>query len=297
MDQQIENFLISVNITNSGSVHTEQSYRLDLIKFKAFCLQEGIDHFEAVDRTLILNYISYLRRECLLKTSSIARHLSTLRSFYRFLSECGVSMEDPFAHVKAGKKSKKIPEFLYAEEMDQLLDSIPLTTKENIRNRALFEMMYACGLRLSEVKDLKLKDVDMQDQVVRICGKGNKERIVPFHDEAKRILTLYLKEVRGMWCDDTCEELFVNQRGKGLSARGIQYLLDGVVLQSGLHIHVHPHMFRHSFATHLLDNGADLRVVQELLGHVNLSTTQIYTHVTQKKLIDTYNHALSRAKK
>lgn len=297
MDQQIENFLLQISIANTQSEHTQQSYSLDLKKFKEFCLREGIDRFEEVDRNFILNYIAYLRKECLLKTSSIARHLSCLRSFYYFLRECGVMQKDPFVKVSAGKKSQKIPEFLYAEEMDELLDSIPLDTKENIRNRALFELMYACGLRVSEAKDLKLQDVDFHEQMIRVVGKGSKERIVPFHDEAKEILEMYCREVRKYWCSDDVKEVFVNQRGKPLTSRGIQYLLDKVVDESPLRMHVHPHMFRHSFATHLLDNGADLRIVQELLGHKNLSTTQVYTHISQKKIIDTYNHALARAKK
>lgn len=295
MDQQIENFLLQMSLTHSQSEYTQLNYQLDLKKFQNYCLREGINHFEEVDRSFVLNYIAYLRVECGLKTSSIARHLSCLRSFYHFLREIKAMEKDPFVKVSVGKISQKIPEFLYEEEMAALLDSIPLDTPVHLRNRALFELMYASGLRVSEAKDLQLSDVDLEEQILRIRGKGSKERIVPFHDEAKEILEMYLK-VRRMFCDEKVTEVFVNQKGKPLTSRGIQYLLDKVALESGLMMHVHPHMFRHSFATHLLDNGADLRVVQELLGHQNLSTTQIYTHISQKKLIETYNQALTRAK-
>ena len=196
--------------------------------------------------------------------------------------------------VYMGKKEKKIPEFLFYDEMIELLESIPLDTDENIRNRAMFEMMYACGLRVSEVVSLKIDDIDLNDQIVRVVGKGSKERIIPFYDEAKEYLILYLNKVRKKMCTDKERNCFLNLKGQPLTTRGVQYILDKVVLKSGLLLKVHPHMFRHSFATHLLDNGADLRIVQELLGHSNLSTTQIYTHVSKEHLKNTYKKAFPR---
>ena len=158
----------------------------------------------------------------------------------------------------------------------------------------MFEIMYACGLRVSEVANLSINEIDLDDQIIRIVGKRKKERIVPFYDEAKRCLEIYLKNVRPKKATSDNDICFLNHRGEKITSRGIQYILDKVVLKSGLLLKVHPHMFRHSFATHLLDNGADLRIVQELLGHDNLSTTQIYTHVTTKKLKKIYDKAFPR---
>ena len=178
--------------------------------------------------------------------------------------------------------------------MDALLNSIPLDNDEDIRNRAMFEIMYACGLRVSEVVSLRVDDIDLNDHVLRVIGKGSKERIVPFYDEAGDFLKLYLNQVRKKWCDEKERICFLNLKGNPLTTRGVQYILDKVVLKSNLLLKVHPHMFRHSFATHLLDNGADLRVVQELLGHSSLSTTQIYTHVSREHLKNTYEKAFPR---
>ena len=293
MNEWIEKFIEYNSQINTNSEHTKDAYLRDLNKFRDYLDQEGI-LFDDVDREIILNYISYLRLECNLKNSSVARRISSVRSFYRYLGEFYGLSNNPFALVKLGKKEKKIPEFLFYDEMIELLESIPLDTDENIRNRAMFEMMYACGLRVSEVVSLKIDDIDLSDQIVRVVGKGSKERIIPFYDEAKEYLVLYLNKVRKKMCTDKERNCFLNLKGQPLTTRGVQYILDKVVLKSGLLLKVHPHMFRHSFATHLLDNGADLRIVQELLGHSNLSTTQIYTHVSKEHLKNTYKKAFPR---
>lgn len=293
MNEWIEKFIEYISQINTNSIHTKDAYQRDLIKFRDYLEKECI-LFDEVDREIILNYISYLRLECNLKNASVARKISSVRSFYRYLGEFYGLSNNPFALVKLGKKEKKIPEFLFYDEMIELLESISLDNDENIRNRAMFEMMYACGLRVSEVVTLKIDDIDMNDQIIRIIGKGNKERIIPFYDEAKEYLSLYLNQVRKKMCTEKERTCFLNLKGQPLTTRGVQYILDKVVLKSGLLLKVHPHMFRHSFATHLLDNGADLRIVQELLGHSNLSTTQIYTHVSKEHLKNTYKKAFPR---
>lgn len=293
MNEWIDKFLDYIASANTNSEHTRDAYQRDLNHFQTFLEREQISYDQA-DRQIILNYITYLRMECNLKNSSVLRRISTVRSFYRYLSEYHGLDKNPFALIKLGKKEKKIPEFLFYDEMDALLNSISLDNDENIRNRAMFEIMYACGLRVSEVVSLRIDDIDLNEQILRVIGKGSKERIVPFYDEAAEILKLYLKEVRRKWCDEKERICFLNLKGKPLTTRGVQYILDKVVLKSGLLLKVHPHMFRHSFATHLLDNGADLRVVQELLGHSSLSTTQIYTHVSREHLKNTYEKAFPR---
>lgn len=293
MNEWIEKFLTYNSHMNTDSEHTKDAYYRDLMKFQQFLEREGI-RYDEVDRSVILNYISYLRMDCDLKNSSVLRHVSTIRSFYRYLAEYHGFSNNPFALIKLGKKEKKIPEFLFYDEMDALLNSISLDNDEDIRNRAMFEIMYACGLRVSEVCSLKAGDIDLNEQILRVVGKGSKERIVPFYDEAKKYLELYLTKVRKKWCDEKETICFLSLRGKPLTSRGVQYILDKVVMKSGLNMKVHPHMFRHSFATHLLDNGADLRVVQELLGHASLSTTQIYVHVSREHLKKTYEKAFPR---
>lgn len=297
----IERFLNHIDQSNSGSSHTHDAYRRDIEEFADFLNQEGVSGFEAVDRIVVSDYIIFLRNKFTkqgpLKNTSIARKLSSLRSFYTYLNEYVGINNSPFTYIKAPKSAKKIPEFLFYDEVDYLLSSIDVESDDGIRNRALFEMMYACGLRVSEVVELQLDQIDFSEEVLFVTGKGDKQRVVPFYPELTELVQTYLKKVRSKWVFDAKNKhVFVNQRGNALTARGIQYLLNKEVDKSGLSMNVHPHMLRHSFATHLLDNGADLRIVQELLGHSSLSTTQIYVHVTQERLQSTYNKAHPRSR-
>lgn len=302
MMELLERFLNYTNQRNSGSSHTSDAYRRDIEAFITFLESEGIEDFHAVDRIVVSNYIITLRnhttRQGTLKNSSISRKLSSLRSFFSYLNEYVGIANNPFHYIKAPKSGKRIPEFLFYDEVDQLLSNIDTTRDEGLRNRTLFELMYACGLRVSEVVDLQLENIDYDEMLVFITGKGDKQRIVPFYEEIGDYLKAYVSKVRLKWVSDPkVKNVFVSQRGNKLTSRGIQYLLDKEAKKSLLSMNVHPHMLRHSFATHLLDNGADLRIVQELLGHSSLSTTQIYVHITQDKLKKTYNHAHPRAKK
>lgn len=297
----MERFLKHCYQANTGSSHTLDAYRRDLSSYFRFLEKEGYHDLHEPDRNTVMGYIAYLRdrpetgKE--IKATTIARHLSALRSFYRYLNEYGEVSVNPFLYLKAPKKAKRIPEFLFLDEMELFLDSFDEQKDADIRNRAMFELMYACGLRVSEVISLRLDAIDFDHQLVRITGKGDKQRIVPFYDLAKTKLLRYLHEVRVKWMGaDTHEIVFINQRGKPLTSRGVQYLMDAHARKIGMNMHLHPHMFRHSFATHLLDNGADLRVVQELLGHSSLSTTQIYVHVSAGRLQSTYESAHPRAK-
>lgn len=297
MKNQIDSFLKYLSVKQSGSQHTEDAYRRDCLQFLDFMKSENIESFNDVDRNVIYNYITKLRNPdngIPLSDSSIARKISSLRSFFSYMLEFGKVDDTPFTGIKLGKKKRKIPEFLYEEEIFAFLDSMPFDSDVHIRNRALFELMYATGMRVSEVCSLKMSDVDFNQQIITIIGKGNKQRLVAYHDLASDCLKVYLKQVRPKWCGKSHDVIFVNQKGDPLTSRGIQYILDQAVKESALPLDVHPHMLRHSFATHLLDHGADLRTVQELLGHSSLSTTQIYTHVTKEKLKKTYEEAFPR---
>ena len=281
MEELLARFLQYMDSLNSGSVHTRSAYQRDIREFISFLQAEGIAELQDADRIIVMNYIAALREKPgvngEMKNSTIARKLSSLRSFYRYLNEYVGIAQNPFLYFKTPKRAKRIPEFLFYDEMDTFLSSFDLETPDGLRDRAMFELMYACGLRVSEAAALRLCDVDLHDRIITVLGKGSKQRIVPFYALAGELLKRYL------------------QGGNGLTTRGIQYRMQLAADACALSVHVHPHMFRHSFATHLLDNGADLRVVQELLGHASLSTTQVYVHVTQDRLKRAYTQAHPRA--
>lgn len=295
MEELLKRFLAYHQQINTGSIHTLDACQRDLHKFLDFLNEQGIDDVNDVDRIIVMNYIAMLRTHGEMKNSSIARNLSSLRTFFRYLNEFVGIKVNPFLYIKSPRPSKRIPEFLFYDEMDMFLSSVDESSWQGIRDRAMYEIMYACGLRVSEVVNLTLDQIDWNDQILRILGKGDKERLVPFYDLAKEKLQTYIETVRGLLMKQKKHEIvFVNQRGDALTTRGVQYLMEKQAARCNLHVHVHPHMFRHSFATHLLDNGADLRIVQELLGHSSLSTTQIYTHVSSQRLKQVYAKALPR---
>lgn len=297
MEEMVARFLQYIQQTNTGSEHTREAYQRDIQAFIRFLEKENIHDFCDVDRIVVMNFVAHLR-ECegsVIKNSTMARKLSTLRSLYRYLNEYIGVVHNPFLYFKTPKQAQRIPEFLFYDEMETFLSSFDMKEDVGIRNRALFELMYACGLRVSEVVTLCIDDLDMHDQVLRVVGKGDKERVLPFYDMAKECVENYLKHVRSTWVTPKENRVFLNQRGKGLTPRGVQYLMNQAAKDCQLRIHIHPHMFRHSFATHLLDNGADLRIVQELLGHASLSTTQVYVHVSKERLKSAYTNAHPRA--
>lgn len=302
MEELKKRFLQYIDQLNTGSAHTKDAYDRDIEDFIQFLKRESIETLDEVDRIVVMNYVADLRSRMTangrMKNTSIARKLSSLRSFFRYLNEFVGIQGNPFLYIKSPKAPRRIPEFLFYDEMDAFLNSFDTEDAVGLRNRAMFELMYACGLRVSEVTSLHIRDIDFSEQIVRITGKGDKERMVPFYDDAKELLVRYLKEVRDNWLSGQRHDiLFVNQRGNGLTTRGVQYLMQKQADALSMSVHIHPHMFRHSFATHLLDNGADLRIVQELLGHSSLSTTQIYVHVSQERLKNVYEQAHPRAKK
>lgn len=300
MDQYYDAYLQYLKNSVSSSKHTIDAYQRDVKRFLDFLKEEAVEDLKSVDRFLINTYITKLRTakigKSMVSNETLSRNVSALRSFYYFLVEFYDFPDNPFLMIKGLKKAKKLPEFLFYNEIETLFDQIDTSTAAGIRNRAMFELMYACGMRVSEVRDLKLSQLDLQNRVVVVVGKGNKERMIPFHTVAQKQLEKYLTTGRNeLLKESDSEYVFVNKNGKQLTSRGIQYILEQLVRTANMNIHIHPHMFRHSFATHLLDNGADLRVVQELLGHENLSTTQIYTHITSDRLQNAYLEAHPRA--
>jgi integrase/recombinase XerC len=225
------------------------------------------------------------------------RKISTLRTFFEYLLKKGVIEVNHFSLIEPPKKEMKLPKFLYFNELEKIINSIDVSTPLGQRDFMIFELFYATGVRVGEIINIKIQDIDFDNDLIRVFGKGSKERIVPVNSICKKVIKQFVNDARLFLTTPDVDYLLVNSRGKQLTTRGIRYILDQVVLKSGVNIGISPHMLRHTFATHLLDEGADLRVVQELLGHERLETTQIYTHVTKHRLQEVYLKAHPRARK
>lgn len=285
------------------SRHTLVNYRIDLESFWKTMQELQIKDLSEVDHLVIRRYLAELAAKKYARRT-VSRRLSSIRSLYKFLCKNEYLSSNPLLSVTTPKLDKKLPSFLMAEETARLMESIGTGTPLGLRDRALFETIYAGGLRVSEAVGLNMDGVDLAAASLRVLGKGNKERIVPIGREAVSALHHYISYGRGSLLQKNRKAqlaigqvpLFLNRDGGRLSARSVRRSLDGYIQNLALAKKVSPHTLRHSFATHMLDNGADLRVVQELLGHANISTTQIYTHVTRERLKNIYNAAHPRAR-
>jgi len=296
LSKQADTFLEYLEYQRDYSIHTIKSYRRQITHFLAFLKIEGITSYQEVTYRMLRGYMTHLH-DANLSKRSINHKISVLRSFFKHLLKNGIIEDNPFLLLDSQKIAKRNPDFLFVEEMMDLLDSIDTNTALGVRNKAMLELMYASGLRCSEVVNLKVTDIDYQRQVLLIHGKGGKDRYVPYHDYAKEILERYLDGERYTLMTYAKEDhsyVFVNHRGNKMTNRGVQNIVDRVCQKYDATKKIHPHTFRHSFATHLLNAGADLRTVQELLGHANLATTQIYTHITDDYLKQVYQKAHPR---
>ncbi len=295
MKEYVERFLNYIYQKNSQSKDTYDSYKRDLVQLMDYLTSQGITSFQDANRLVFLNFISTIQLEKQAKPSTIARKLSTYRSFYRYLNEYIGLDVNPLESISVPNKKRKIPDFLFINEIEYFLDSYQTEDPVGLRDQTMFTLLYACGLRVSELCSLQWNQIDLNSRIVRVLGKGKKERLVPFFSGFEKQLKNYKLRYWEKYAES--DFVFVNQRGKGFTSRGIQYLMQKHANEIGMHMKLHPHMFRHSFATHLLDHGADIRLVQELLGHESLSTTQIYTHVSMQKIQDEYQKAHPLAKK
>lgn len=286
MNAHIEKFLKYLEVEKNYSEHTLSNYGHDLAEFFEFL---GNDNIAAVEYTTLRRFLAELKARQL-KARSVARKLSSLRSFFRFLQREGLVQKNPAALVLTPKLDKGLPHFLTEADAVRLVEAPEDNTVESLRDRAIFETLYSTGIRVSELVGMSVGDADLIGNIVKVYGKGKKERIVPIGDKACEALGAYLDARRGR-----AEALFLNRTGGRLTDRSVRNIINKHIKRVALEQKVSPHMFRHSFATHLLDHGADLRSVQELLGHVNLSTTQIYTHLTMDKLKSVYDKAHPRA--
>ncbi|OAH53751.1 MULTISPECIES: tyrosine recombinase XerC [Bacillaceae] len=280
-----------LQIEKNSSVHTVKNYRDDLEQFFMFMNEQHIEKLTDVTHQDTRLYLTKLHEKKMAR-ASVSRKISALRGFYRYLMRESIVEENPFLNVYRPKGARKLPSFFYEEEMNELFETVQQTDKLSIRNKALLELMYGTGIRVSECAGLELKDIDFDLGVILVHGKGGNERYVPFGSFAAEALEEYVKSSRTSLMKNTDHSiLFVNFRGGPLTAGGIRHILTGLMEKASLSGKIHPHMLRHTFATHLLNNGADMRTVQELLGHASLSSTQMYTHVTKEHLQKTYmNH-------
>jgi len=276
------------------SPHTINNYTKDILEYLKYLEQDNIT-LTNTGLNLARNY-AYTLANKNLKPTSINRKLSSIRNFYRFLITQEVVKSNPFDAIETIKIEKKLPNYLYLDDLETLFNSIDQSTPLGVRNYCLLELLYGTGIRVSELCNIKLHDIDFYNNNILITGKGNKQRYVPIHESLREVLITYLNFARNELLKDSDEivdNLFVNHRGGPLTSRGVRDLVN----ESGLNVKISPHVLRHSFATHMLDYGADLRSVQKLLGHENLSTTQIYTHVSKEKLKESYLQHHPRAKK
>ncbi len=292
--QAIELFLAYLRNQRQVSSHTLSNYQRDLNKLHSFCLQQQISEWSELRDHHIRSFAATLRHQRL-ASRSMQRNLSAIRSFYNFLLREGMAQINPATSVSAPKQKHQLPDLLDVDEVAKLLD-IKTDDPLSLRDWAIMELMYSSGLRLSELTNLNLHDIDLRDQTVRITGKGAKTRIAPVGRLAVAALQQWLKIRIGIAKHEE-QAIFVNKNGSRLSQRSIQSRMHQWAIKQGLDKHVHPHMLRHSFASHLLESSGDLRAVQELLGHADISTTQIYTHVDFQHLASVYDKAHPRAKK
>lgn len=300
----IDLFIESLASERGYSDNTCRAYRRDIREFAEYIAGSGAvagsetedDCFpiDAVNVLIIRGYLGFLYKKN--KKSTMARKLSSLRTFFRYLLKRGIITDNPADSVLTPKQEQNIPSYLPIDEMFRLLDVVRTDTLAGLRDRAMFETIYSCGIRVSELAGMNKADVDFVNSCIRVLGKGNKERIVPIGRKALEAVKAYLERLAAQngIARNKDGPLFLNLRNGRLTARSIARLLDKLVQECGLLTPVSPHVLRHTFATHLLDAGADLRVVQELLGHKSLSTTQRYTHVSMNRLMETYDKSHPR---
>jgi tyrosine recombinase XerC len=296
MDKQFEEYLAYLSGEKNASPHTITAYRKDIEDYFDFLTKRQVAT-EKADHLLVRRYMMELQKNGISK-NSMARKMSSLRSYYRYLVRENVIEDNPLTLVSTPKETKKLPKFVHYEDLRELFE-LPDNSPAGLRDRAMMELLYGGGLRVSEMCSLKLNQLIFPIRSVKVMGKGKKERLVPLGDYALKALSEYLEKGRPALVKVDNEEeqgVFLNQRnGHSITDRAVRDVLNKYVLRLSKTLKVSPHMLRHSFATHMLENGADIRIIQELLGHERLSTTQIYTHITKSHMMEIYKEAHPRS--
>lgn len=287
-------FLKYIDLEKNYSNYTLINYKDDLSFYLDFLNKENIDVLDS-DYKVIRNYLSYMYNKKY-TSKTISRHISSLRSFYKYMIKENYIVKNPMTLISNPKQESKLPHFLYYNELETILNIPDKSTPLGQRDSVILELLYSTGIRVSELVNIKLKDINLSTRKIRILGKGNKERIVLYGEYLKNLLDIYLNDGREELVKNNQEYLVLNKNGSGLTTRGVRVIIDNILKKGEIDFHISPHVLRHTFATHMLDSGADLKSVQELLGHENLSTTQIYTHVSNERLRKVYLSTHPRAK-
>jgi len=295
LETQVADYLHYSQVERGLSRNTILSYNQDLKEFMAYLKTKELSSWNKIDRFVILDYLQYENKQNKAR-NSVIHAVSTLRRFFRYLMQEKFISENPMVQVSSPKQAHPLPQVLTETEVNSLLDAPDTSTKYGCRDRAILETMYATGLRVSELVHLKLDDLHLEMGLIQTLGKGNKERIIPIGDVAIDWLNRYLRDSRPQLLKNRQSPyVFLNAHGSGLSRQSIWKKIKQYVALVGIKKDVTPHTLRHSFATHILENGADLRVLQELLGHSDISTTQIYTHISKKRMTEVYRKYHPRA--
>lgn len=299
MNKPLNDFLEYLTHERNYSSKTIDSYTRDIEKFFHFLEKEGL-LMDQINLQIIRNFLNEEIDNHVSKRSC-KRRISSLNHFYKYMVKVGYVENNPFMFLSPTKYEKKLPDILYKDQIRNLIEKNSLREDEfAYRDQAILELLYFTGIRAQELCNLNMQDVNFYNRTIRVLGKGNKERIVPFTEECKKSLKNYLDKSRPILFKRNPQfspAIFLNSKGNRLTTRGLEYILDQIEIKTGEYNKIHPHMLRHTFATELLENGADLRVIQELLGHSSINSTQIYTHVSDEMVKEEYQNCFPRAKK
>lgn len=295
MKDVLNKFVIYLKDEKNYSDYTITNYSIDIEEFYIFLKKENITRLQDVDYKILRKYLNYMT-ENKYSNKTISRKLSSLRTFFKYLVKKEIINDNPIILISNPKEEKKLPKYLNYGEIEKILEIPNKETTLGLRNACILEILYSTGIRVSELVNLKIRDIDFYNKKIRVLGKGNKERIVLFGNRCENLLERYIKESRAILNKKKVEYLFLNNLGQNISVRSIENIIDKIEKEACLKFSISPHVFRHTFATHLLDNGADLNSVKELLGHENLNTTAIYTHVSNERLRKVYLECHPRAR-
>lgn len=296
LEESITDFLNYCLIDKGLSDNTYLSYKNDLNMYKAFLHQKNISNPEKISSADVIEFIEYLQKKDHDEITTVARKLTTIKNYHAYLEKEKIAPINVTLGIKRPKLKKTIAKTLSMDDINTLLD-INLLTPFDYRNKAMLELVYGTGLRVSELVNLTLNNIDFTNCIIRIVGKGNKERIIPLGEYSMYYLKLYMEKRPLLEKNNLCEKLFLNNHGKGITRQGFFKILKNLSEEKHLNVEASPHTLRHSFATHLLEGGADLKSIQEMLGHSDISTTRMYTHVTNQKVTHDYNEYHPREKK
>lgn len=284
--QAINRFKRFLQVEKGLSANSIYSYTYDLKKFSEFLSRKNKDIFSA-DHEDVQQFLKFEKNNKKNSSRTMARSLAAIRQFYNYMSDKMDNLDNPTVRIESPHVEKTLPDFLTVSEMNRLFKSISENDIYELRDKTIFELLYSCGLRISEAIELKSGSIDFDDSLIRVMGKGSRERIIPLGDEARRLLIKYINNSRSeILGSRESDYLFISKKGSMLNRKSVWRLLKNYVCRTKISKNITPHTLRHSFATHMIENGADLRSVQELLGHMDISTTQVYTHMASKKLQD-----------